>query len=177
MPLAHNLKKVSKSVASSKGSVHIKGRNFKKLNRATLRDRKLTNRKAEHLEQKQNELMIIKYIQEEVKQASDQEVFGLDSMKSYIENFLSRFDDEVEQLQGERRPGRPASARQQILEQLIQSEKSNYVSGIKVPNLSDKLTVDLLRKWNGTIGGVTAFKYINVYRDMKQIPTKEETMQ
>lgn len=58
MPLAHNLSKVTKNLSKSKssGSMHIKGRKFKQLNRATLRDKKITTKKLKSLEQKENEL-------------------------------------------------------------------------------------------------------------------------
>lgn len=176
MPLAHNLLKVSKSVSKSKGSIHVKGRNFKRLNRASLRHEKLTNRKQKHLEQKQNELMVVKYLQEEVKQVPEKEVFGLDDMKAYLENFISRFDGELEELRAARRPGRPASSRQQILEEKVKYDQGIYATGYKIPDISDKLTVNRLREWNGTIGGVTAFKFVYVSKDMEQLPIKEQEM-
>lgn len=175
MPLAHNLKKVSKSVGGSRGSVHIKGRNFKKLNRASLRHNKLINKKASHLDKKQNELSIVKYIQEEINQV-DKEIFGLDDMKAFLENFITRYDEDLEIFRQERRPGRPPSAKHKILEEAAKDERDKYKTGIKIPDISDKTTVDRLRNWNGTIGGVTAFKYVTVFRDMQQLPVKEASM-
>ena len=63
MPLAHNLNKVTKNISKSTGSLHIKGRKFKQLNRATLRDKKLQQRKSQSLERKSNELSIVFFIQ------------------------------------------------------------------------------------------------------------------
>ena len=59
MPLAHNLNKVTKNISKSTGSLHIKGRKFKQLNRATLRDKSFNKRKSQSLERKSNELSIV----------------------------------------------------------------------------------------------------------------------
>lgn len=46
MPVAKSLHKVSKKVAGSEKSVHPRGRKFKQLNKATLRQAKLAKHKA-----------------------------------------------------------------------------------------------------------------------------------
>lgn len=176
MPLAHNLNKVNKKVNKSNAAIHVKGRNFKRLNRASLRQKKLEDRKAQHLEQKQNELQIVKYFQEEVNLATEKEVFGLIEMKAYIENFLKRYDEELDQLKAERRKGRPPTTRQLLLEEKVKYDENIYETGIKIPDVSDAETVRILRSWNGTIGGASILKYIHVSKDMQQLPTKELEM-
>lgn len=109
MPLAHNLNKVTKNISKSTGSLHIKGRKFKQLNRATLRDKKLQQRKSQSLERKSNELSIVFFIQsllqekntandggdedeeegENFKEFSNKKQFTLDEMKQIIEKFNS----------------------------------------------------------------------------------------
>lgn len=176
MPVSKNLRKVTNNISKSSAALHVRGRNFQKLNRATLRDRKLNNKKSNHIEQKENELMIVKYIQEEVNQVPEKEVFGLDEMKAYIENFVCRFDKELDQLRQQRRPGRPQSSRQQILEEKVKHDKNLFRTGQKIPAINDRESVKKLRTWDGSIGGSTAFKYIHVSKDMQQLPIKEEDM-
>lgn len=170
MPLQHSLSKVNKKVTKSKGAIHPKGRSLKQLNRAGLRQEKLAHRKALHLEQKQNDMLIYRYIQEEINQVPDKEVFGLSEMKAYIENFLGRFDEELKLLQQRHRPGRPIDNRQKILQEKIKYDQEIYRTGIKIPDIGDKATVEYLRQWNGSTGGINALKCIHVSKDMTELP-------
>lgn len=176
MPLSKSLSKVSKSVGKSKAAIHVKGRNFKRLNRATLRQQKLHHKKSLHLEQKLNELHIVKYIQDEILQVPEKEMFGLKEMKAYIENFLGRFHLELAQLKADRKKGRPPCNRQLLLEEKIKHDEKVYITGIKIPDISNKDVVKSLRKWNGTIGGTTVLRYTFISRDMQELPIVEVDM-
>ncbi|KAK6205544.1 translation machinery-associated protein 16 [Scheffersomyces amazonensis] len=177
MPLAHNLNKVTKNLSKSTASIHIKGRKFKQLNRATLRDKKITEKKQKSLEQKTNELAILFFLQKLIKeQFKAAEVFTLVEMQSFIELFIGRFDDELAQLRKDRRPGRPQTSRQQILEEKVKHEEHIYHTGYKIPNLTDKDTVEKLRVWNGTTGATTGMKFVLITKQTKQLPTKDEEM-
>lgn len=179
MPLAHNLSKVTKNLSKSTGSIHIKGRKFKQLNRATLRDKKLTAKRAKSIEQKENDMASIFFLQKLINDDDDfkkVETFSLAEMKAFVELFISRFDDELQQLREERRPGRPQTNRQQILEEKVKYDKRIYATGFKTPDLTDKATVERLRLWNGTTGGATVMKFVLLTKDMQLLPTKEVTM-
>ncbi|ODV77450.1 uncharacterized protein CANTADRAFT_56349 [Suhomyces tanzawaensis NRRL Y-17324] len=179
MPLAHNLNKVTKNLSKSTGTIHIKGRKFKQLNRATLRDKKITAKKLKSLEQKENELAVIFFLQKLIKDDEDFskfETFTLKQMKGFVELFIQRYDDELDQLRADRRPGRPQTNRQQILEEAVKHDRHVYETGMKIPNLTDKETVDRIRAWNGTTGGTTVMKFVHVYKDMESMPSKEVKM-
>lgn len=176
MPLAHNLNKVTKNLTKSTGQMHVKGRKFKQLNRATLRDQKITLKKMKHQEQKDRELYGIQFMKDSVNENSDQEVFLLEQMKSFIEAYISRNDEELKELKDQRRPGRPATSRQLQLEVAINDEKQVYLTGFRIPDLSNKETVERLKLWNGTNGGTTVLKFIHVSKNMNELPVKEEVM-
>ncbi|KGU16507.1 translation machinery-associated protein 16 [Candida albicans 19F] len=192
MPLAHNLNKVTKNISKSTGSLHIKGRKFKQLNRATLRDKKLQQRKSQSLERKSNELSIVFFIQsllqekntandggdedeeegENFKEFSNKKQFTLDEMKQIIEKFIHQNDDELQRLQSERRKGRPPTNRQTILEEKLKYDLEIYRTGFKIPDLTDQLTVERIKEWNGTTGATTTMKFIRVSKDMMtELPT------
>ncbi|KAF5093901.1 hypothetical protein D0Z00_003800 [Geotrichum galactomycetum] len=57
MPVAKSLHKVSKKVAGSEKSVHPRGRKFKQLNKATLRQAKLAKHKAVRTNAKEAEYL------------------------------------------------------------------------------------------------------------------------
>lgn len=176
MPIAHSLNKVSKSISKSKGQLHIKGRKFKQLNRATLRDQKLTSRKLNKQELRDRELLSVKFIQEAVKNRPETEVFTLEDMKMFIEGYLARYDEELKELRDSRRPGRPATSRQQILEEKVKHELQTYETGFKCPDLSDRYTVERLRLWTGSSGGTTVMKFIHVSKDMPSLDKADQEM-
>lgn len=174
MPLQRSFNKVNKKVTKSKGAIHPKGRSLKQLNRAGLRQEKLAHRKAVYLEQKQNDLMIYRYIQEEINQVPEKKVFGLEEMKAYIENFLGRFDEEFDQLKKAHRPGRPISNRQKILQEKIAYDQEIYKTGIKIPNINDDVTVEYLREWNGTTGAINLIKFTYISKDQELLLVDQE---
>ncbi|QIX00593.1 hypothetical protein AMS68_006110 [Peltaster fructicola] len=79
-----------------------------------------------------------------------------------LKDFVARHDQEIEQLKSERRAGRPASNRQTLLEQLVDSERKEYDSGFWMPNLQDEETLVKLDKWNGDWSGLTNLRYIRL---------------
>lgn len=173
MPIQHSLSKVQKTIQKSKGAMHPKGRKFKQLNRATLREQKIQGKKIAHMERREIEMMRIKFLQEAVNNRPEKETFTLDDMKLFIEAFLTRDDEELDQLKAERRKGRPASNRQMILENKLKHETSEYESGYQIPDLSDKATVEFLRGWNGTTGMLNRFKYVFVAKGTKELPASK----
>lgn len=176
MPIQHSLTKVQKTIQKSKGAMHPKGRKFKQLNRATLREQKIQSKKLEHVERKEHERLRFVFLQDAVKNRPDQETFQLEDMKLFVEAFLSRDDDEIDRLQSERRKGRPPTNRQLLLENKKKHEWSEYTTGYEIPDLSDKLTVELLRAWNGTGGMLNKFKYIFLSKDTKELPKDDKEM-
>lgn len=165
MPIAHNLKKVAKNVAKSLAAIHVKGRKFKQLNRATQRDEKITAKKAKALQQRTNNQALYYFLQQLINDDEDfakMETFSLSQLKKMIEMHVSRHDDELEELRLQRRPGRPMTSKHQILEEKVKHDRHLWDTGIKAPDLTDKDTVANLRKWNGTLGGLTVMKHIDV---------------
>ncbi|ODV93037.1 hypothetical protein PACTADRAFT_5421 [Pachysolen tannophilus NRRL Y-2460] len=171
MPLAKSLSKVQKSAKNK--NIHPKGRKFKQLNRATLREKKILDKKAKHSEKKENELLIVNYIKEIIGQDDLKKVvsFGLNDMKVFIEAFISRDDEELIDLQNQRRPNRPASNRQLILENRKKSEIQQFTegAGFSIPDLSDVENVENLRNWNGTFGGINNVKRIYINKHIETL--------
>lgn len=176
MPLAHSLQKVSKNIANSKGQVHVKGRKYKQLKRATLRDKKLNTKKLEHQLKKQKELSVLYFIQELINNDGDKNSYNIDEMKIIIEGYLSRYDEELGDLRAHKRSGRPPTARQTQLEDIKQKEEEIYNNGFKIPLLSDPATVSQLKEWNGTTGGITALKFIQISRNTRELASQDVAM-
>lgn len=176
MPLAHNLNKVSKNLSKSTGSMHIKGRKFKQLNRATVRDKKLKLQKIESVERKLNELLIVSFLQEQIVNDVNKPTYTLSEIQSLIEQFINQDRQQLEQIKREHRKGRPISNKQKLLAEKVKHEEHLFATGYKVPDLSHEETVTRLRNWNGTTGATTGLKFINISKDMKEFPTVEVEM-
>lgn len=172
MPIAHSLSKVTKNLSKAKsaGSMHIKGRKFKQLNRATVRDKKLQQRKLDSIEKKSNELVIVSYIHTQIENET-QPSYTLEEIKGFIESFIDEDREKLSEMEKEHRKGRPISTKQKILQEKIKHEEHMFETGYKVPDLSDEETVKRLRNWNGTTGATTGFKFIHVSKQMTNLPT------
>lgn len=174
MPVVHSLSKVQKTIQKSKGAMHPKRRKFKQLNRATLRESKINKKKVEHLERKENEMQRVLFFQEAVNSRPEQMFFPLEEVKLIIETFLSRDDEEIEELQSKRKKNRPPTNRQLLLENKRKLEASEYASGYLIPNINDEKSLKFLRGWNGTSGGVNQVKYIRIAKDDTELPANPD---
>ncbi|KAI5964811.1 TMA16 [Candida pseudojiufengensis] len=175
MPLAHNLNKVTKNLSKSTGSIHIKGRKFKQLNRATVRDKKLQKQKLNSIEKKSNELLIVTFIQNKIKDEPN-ESYSLEEIKDLINDFINIDRERLKDAEKEHRKGRPISTKQKLLSEKVKHEEHVFETGYKVPDISDPETVTRLRSWNGTTGATTGFKFTHVSKSQKSFPTKEVEM-
>lgn len=166
MPLIKSLRKVTKKLSNQlAGSLHVKGRKFKQLNRATEREHKLKIRKLQFAEQKNHELLFYLHFQEKINEEPEKEVFTLEDMRSFVHEYVCRNDEELESIAKLRRPGRPLTSKQQLQVEKKKHEEQLFKTGWKSPDLSDKLTVERLRTWNGTSGSVNAWKFTFVTKD------------
>lgn len=153
MPISKSLGKIQKSAKNK--NIHPKGRKFKQLNRATLREVSILKKKLLHIDKRSNELMCIKFIQDIVLSAEylDREIFTVEELKQFLQAYIDRDDQELELLKDARKPGRPTSNKQLLLESKKKQELGIFETGWYLPNLMDSKTVKNLRNWNGTFGG------------------------
>lgn len=79
-----------------------------------------------------------------------------------VQAYLSRDDEALAHLRAERRPGRPASAKQTQLEQQQALEHKEYESGIWVPDMRDQDTINKLKMWKGHWVGLAQLTFVRV---------------
>lgn len=176
MPVGKSLSKIQKKVEKTgkSASLHPQSLKLKQLNRATLRKEKISKQKATRDSLKDDKNLRIHFFKDAVN-LDDKKTYDLEEMKQFINAFISRDDNELEKLKSDRRPGRPASSRQDLLENRIRQEKKEFHSGFKMPNLSDKKTVEHLKNWSGDHSGLSIMKFIRVTNEMTELP--EEPLQ
>jgi translation machinery-associated protein 16 len=87
------------------------------------------------------------------------------AVQAMIEDYLGRDDDELLRLKAERRPGRPASTRQTLLDQHQAVEQGEYASGFWVPDLQDAENLKTLKEWSGKWSGLATLRFVRISRE------------
>lgn len=86
-------------------------------------------------------------------------------IQAMIEDYLGRDDEELAKLKAERRPGRPPSTRQSLLETSQKTEQNEYASGFWVPDLEDTANLRKLKEWNGTWAQLATLKFCRISKE------------
>lgn len=161
MPITKNLQKLSK--AKSSNQLHAKSRKLKQLNRAQLRENRLAQQKSvsSHIQDKKTARF--KFFQGLIKD-SDQQSYTDAEIHDFISQYIDRDLDELEALKAARRPGRPATKRQDELTEAIEKDNKEYDSGLTIPDLTDSENVTALRDWKGDMAKMSLIKRVKVVR-------------
>ncbi|CAR28602.1 hypothetical protein ZYGR_0S02360 [Zygosaccharomyces rouxii] len=172
MPVTKSLGKLQKQMRSKgRSHVHPNGRKHKQLTRATIRESNIAAKKQEFQKRKTYELARVKYLQEVTNSESFKErsTFSLEETAVFLQEFIQRDNEELEELKKNRRSNRPPSNRQLLLQQKYDREMEEFKKGFLCPDLTDKQNVVTLRNWNGTFGTLNALKTIRVNNEGKQM--------
>lgn len=158
------LNKVQKHVNKKKGSkvnaLHENSRDAKRLRNAGARDERVARTTATREKANRQWLDRVAFFQERLPET----LHPLDvaAMQDLIRQFLSRHDEELAGLKAERRPGRPPSNRQALLEQQLKLETHEYESGFWMPDLRDVETLEKLDAWKGEWLGLGNLRFARV---------------
>ncbi|SMN20560.1 similar to Saccharomyces cerevisiae YOR252W TMA16 Protein of unknown function that associates with ribosomes [Maudiozyma saulgeensis] len=172
MPVSKTLSKIKKGLAKKgKVTIHPKGRKFQRLTRATLREEKIATRKRAHNERKSNELSRVKYIQNLINLDSfkNKTTFSTEEIAIFINQFIERDDEELNDLIKKRRSNRPPTTKQQMLQSKRDLEMEEFNKGFLCPDLTDIKNVEFLRKWNNSFGSMSTLKLMRIDSDGKQV--------
>lgn len=80
-------------------------------------------------------------------------------------SYLARDSTELSTLQASRRPGRPTSTREDTLKQQRNAEAKEYVSGLWLPDMEDRETVEKLKDWSGEWMNLNTLRFVRVKQD------------
>lgn len=158
------LSKVHKHIAKKKGdkikSLHENSRDAKRLRRAGARDDRVARVSA--VREKANKTWIdrVAFIQDRLPETLHP--LAVAEIQTIIQDYLDRNQEELAELKAERRPGRPPSTRQNLMEQQMSVEVKEYESGFWIPNLQDEETLVKLDKWQGDWVGLATMRFVRV---------------
>ncbi|KAI0828800.1 translation machinery-associated protein 16 [Hypoxylon sp. FL0890] len=156
--------KTRKAIAKKKGaidSLHQYSRDSKRLHRAQVRDEKLEKIAASRKKNERPYLERATFFQEAIRQNGEQPL-QMDVIQELIKTFVHQHDEELNEMKKTRRPGRPASAKEDLLKVKIDKLQKEYQNGFLVPVLDTEENVKLLGRWEGSWSYLTTLKWVRV---------------
>ncbi|KAK9771599.1 putative Translation machinery-associated protein 16 [Seiridium cardinale] len=164
-----SLEKTRKRIAKKKGpieAIHQYSRDAKRLGRAQARDEKLGKVAAARKKSDQPWIERAAYFQEAVKQHEGKPL-QLDVVQELIKGFVHQYDEELSDLKKARRPGRPASTKEDLLKVKISTLEKEHQIGFLVPELTTEEGAQRLEKWEGSWSFLTGLKWVRITDDGK----------
>ncbi|OJJ79709.1 translation machinery-associated protein 16 [Aspergillus glaucus CBS 516.65] len=170
MPKSFN--KVHKQISKKRGvleGLHENSRDAKRLHRANSRDDRVARMHTKMARGRNSYLDRILYFQEHVPEGSGP--FSDDDIRELVTRHINRDVPEIEQLQHERRKGRPPSKREEALLQRTDTENKELKTGFWMPDLSNEDVVKVLPRWNQVWSSLSAMKFIRFTHDGGKQPS------
>ncbi|CAG8958641.1 hypothetical protein HYFRA_00009958 [Hymenoscyphus fraxineus] len=169
-----SLEKTRKKIAKKKGNItalHENSRDSQRLRRAQNRDDKLL--RVASARKKNDKPLVIraKYFQETIR-ANEGKPLELDAIHIAISTWVHQNDEEFSNLKKDRRAGRPASTREDLLRIKIAADEKEYESGFYMPDLTDSDNVVFLDRWEGDWSYLSTLKWVRISRGGLIQPTK-----
>jgi translation machinery-associated protein 16 len=165
--MVSSLNKVHKHVTKKKGAkihaLHENSRDAHRLRRAGARDERVMKMTSNRQKQNRPWLDRIAFFQDRLPDTLHP--LDLDVIKSLVAEYLSRHDAELEELKNERRPGRPPSNRQLLLQQAMDAERKEYEAGLWLPDLRDEQTLMKLDGWTGEWSALSPFRFVRLNKE------------
>ncbi|KAL6721157.1 translation machinery-associated protein 16 [Lecanora helva] len=156
-------KKLTKKHGKSAVTLHENSRDAQKLRRQGARSERLEKLAVARAKGHQPLLQRIAFFQGVAKAAEG--AIGPGKIHELVQSYLGRHDEELAELESQRRPGRPSSTREDLLRQAMHAEHREYNSGFWAPDTRDESNLIMLRDWNGEWTALNTFKYIRISRD------------
>nr|OQO18002.1 hypothetical protein B0A51_12891 [Rachicladosporium sp. CCFEE 5018] len=159
-----SLQKVQKHVNKKKGAkasaLHEFSRDARRLRRAGNRDEKVS--RSNKIQRMSNNQWTERtaFFRDQLPDVLHP--FETAEIQRLIEEYLSRHDEELAQLKSERREGRPKSTRHVQLEQAVDVERKEYVSGYWMPDLQDFESLQKMEAWDGEWTGLANLRFARV---------------
>lgn len=84
-------------------------------------------------------------------------------LHSFLQSsYLDRHSQEIQELETQKRPGRPTPAKLAQIREVINKERLEYENGMEIPDLMNETNVQLLRDWEGDRQALPLFRFIRI---------------
>ncbi|KAI2603395.1 translation machinery-associated protein 16 [Hypoxylon fragiforme] len=159
--MAKTLERTRKAIAKKKGpieSLNKFSRDSKRLHRAQVRDEKLEKLASSRKKSDKPYIERATFFREALKQNGNQPL-QIDVIQELIKTFVHQYDEELSEIKKVRRPGRPASTREDLLKVKIDKLEKEHQNGFLLPILDDDENATLLSRWEGNWSYLTTLKW------------------
>ncbi|CEI39115.1 hypothetical protein FVEN_g10714 [Fusarium venenatum] len=157
-------KQISKKRNGVINALHEKSRDSMRLHKAGVRDQRIERLAAARNKKEQPLVDRVSFFQQGLR-TKDRESNGapeLEEIQRMIHNFVHQYDEEYDAVKKTRRPGRPASVKEDLLKAKINLLEEEYKGGFIMPDLLDSHNVNVLLLWEGSWSYLTQLKWIKV---------------
>ncbi|WWC88820.1 uncharacterized protein L201_003733 [Kwoniella dendrophila CBS 6074] len=138
-------RRITKKAIKGKENLHPSSRKAAQLTRVNLRVDKLKGQAKARKDYSDAKLQRPLFF---LHSLSSPHPLSIESLKALIsEVYLARFDQRIEELISERRPGRPKPKELLELEEIKKRETKEFETGMEVPDLTHSPTCRLLYSW------------------------------
>lgn len=154
-------KQISKKRNGVINSLHEKSRDSLRLHKASVRDQRLDKLAIARSKKEQPIVDRVAYFKEAVEDKGGEPLM-LETVQELVQLFIQKYDQEYVALKKSRRPGRPPSAREDILKIKIAALQVEYTQGFSLPDVMSASSVEILNGWEGSWSQLTTIPWIKV---------------
>lgn len=163
--MAKTLEKTRKQIAKKKGGsidvLHANSRNAKRLHKAKVRDERLEKLADSRKKQDKPLLRRVSHFRNVVSENGNKPL-DLEVVRAKINDYVHQFDEELEEAKKARRPGRPASTKEDLLMMKVAALKKEQEDGFYIPDLTTEKTVHLLERWEGSWAFLSNIDWVKI---------------
>ncbi|KAL2257256.1 hypothetical protein VTK26DRAFT_421 [Humicola hyalothermophila] len=163
--MARTLEKTRKQIAKKRNgaieALHEKSRDSKRLHRAQVRDDRL-EKLAEARRKKDQPLLARATFFQQVVNELGNKPLEMAVIHSKIHEFVHQYDEEYEAVKKTRRPGRPASTKEDLLRMKIYDLEKEYRDGFYMPDLTTEQNVAMLNRFEGSWSFLSNLAWVKV---------------
>lgn len=95
----------------------------------------------------------------------------LEEIQDLIEIYTHRLEAELDTIKAERRTGRPASTREEILKLQLERDAREHASGFWIPDLQNVETLATLKGWGGEWVSMNTMSFVRISKDGTVLPS------
>ncbi|KAM7207982.1 Translation machinery-associated protein 16 [Naviculisporaceae sp. PSN 640] len=151
--MAKTLEKTRKQIQKKRNgpitALHQNSRDSKRLHKAQIRDNRLEKIADARRKKDQPLLARVTFFQEFVQQQANQPL-TLEAIQAKVSEFVHQYDEEYAEAKSTRRPGRPASMKEDLLKMKVEALEKEHRDGFYMPDLTSETNVQLLDRWEGS---------------------------
>ncbi|KJR87423.1 translation machinery-associated protein 16 [Sporothrix schenckii 1099-18] len=162
--MQRTLDKTRKQIVKKKGplgTVHEGSRDSRRLRKALARDGRLGKLATSRKMHEQSFVDRAGFFQDSVRETGI-DVFDADQFMAVVKSFVHQYDEEMDALKRTRRPGRPASTREDALKVKMTALEKEFQNGFLAPDLTSKDNVSALERWDGSWLQLNSLSWVRI---------------